>query len=287
MRRIIVTGASGLIGSHLLTRLGEEFEVHAVSRTQSTHSRDNVIWHKADLSGNPYSGLPENTEAVVYLAQSEHFRNFPEMAREVFQVNTAQVVNMLDYATRTGVKTFVYASSGGVYGSAESGISEDATIPATGNLGFYLSTKLCSEILAENYAPYMNIVLLRFFFVYGKEQKRSMLIPRLVDNIRSGNPIKLQGHEGIIINPVHVSDAAHAIQESLELKGCQRINIAGPQELSLREICEIIGSKIGIPPRYEIDEYSKPQNLIGDIENMKKYLCEPLCRFEEGILDLI
>jgi nucleoside-diphosphate-sugar epimerase len=58
-----------------------------------------------------------------------------------------------------------------------------------------------SEIIAENYAPYMNIVILRFFFVYGPRQNTTMLIPRLIRSIKEGNPIILQGSNGIRINP--------------------------------------------------------------------------------------
>ena len=233
MKKIIVTGASGLIGSHLVELLSRHNEVHALSRSPLKTVNANVIWHKVDFASEvDYSSIPQDAEAFIYLAQSDHFRDFPEKSLEIFQVNTAQVLRALDFSQKTGIKSFIFASSGGVYGFPETGVSEGVTIPASGNLGFYLSTKLCSEILAENYSPFMNVTMLRFFFVYGLGQKRSMLIPRLVDNIQNGIAISLQGDNGIKINPIHVADAVRAIQASLYLKGCHRINIAGPNILS-------------------------------------------------------
>lgn len=288
MKKIIVTGSSGLVGSHLVAALSQTDEIHALSRSQIKLTSGNVIWHAVDLDGEvDFTSLPQDADALIYLAQSDHFRDFPDKALEIFQVNTAQVLRALDFARTTGIKNFIYASSGGVYGFPEEGVSEEVTIPASGNLGFYLSTKLCAEILAENYAPFMNVTMLRFFFVYGAGQKRSMLIPRLVDNIKNGSVVTLQGQDGIRINPVHVSDAVRAIQSALNLKGCHRINVAGPDVLSLREICDTIGRRVGVKPRFQINNAITPGNLIADIESMKKLLAIPIRHFDEGLVELV
>lgn len=288
MKKIIVTGATGLIGSHLLKPLATLFEVHAISRLKTNDEIENVKWHQADLNGGfKASTLPTNVEAVIYLAQSESFRDFPDKALDMFEVNTVKLLKMLDYARVAGAKKFVYASSGGVYGVGENGFSEDVTLPANGENGFYLSTKLCSEILAENYKQFMDIVILRFFFVYGKGQKRSMLIPRLVDNIQQGNPISLQGNEGIFLNPIHVSDAVSSVLAALELKGLHKINVAGPEVLSLKRISEIIGDKVGVQPIFRYDRTNMPGHLIGNIDSMKKLLTSPLCFPLDGFNDAI
>lgn len=288
VKKIIVTGASGLVGSHLVATLSKTDEVHALSRSKIESTSPDITWHTVDLDQEvDYSSLPQDADVMIYLAQSDHFRDFPAKALEIFQVNTAQVLKALDFARATKIKSFIYASSGGVYGFPEKDVSEEVTIPASGNLGFYLSTKLCAEILAENYAPFMNVVMLRFFFVYGVGQKRNMLIPRLVDNIQACKVITLQGEDGIKINPVHVSDAVRAIQAAVNLQGCHRINVAGPTVLSLREICDTIGSKVGVQPIFEVNQTTSPGNLIADIESMKKLLVTPMCRFDSGILDLI
>lgn len=288
MKTIILTGATGLIGSHLIPALCETCEVHALSRKKQDIATHNTVWHVADLEKETdYASLPQGADAMIYLAQSEHFRDFPDRALDIFQVNTMQVLRALDFARTSGVKTFVYASSGGVYGFSEKEVSEAIAIPASGSLGFYLSTKLCTEILVENYASFMNLVMLRFFFVYGEGQKRSMLIPRLADNVAAGRTITLQGQDGIRINPVHVSDAVRAVRAAIDLEGCRRINVAGPDTLSLREISEIIGGKLGKKPIFEINSTASTGSLIGDVESMKKLLVSPEVHFEQGIVDIL
>jgi len=289
MRSCVVTGASGLIGSHLLEALRPNWAISAVSRTPLAPTSEGMLQHlPVDLAGvwSP-SVLPPKVDAVVHLAQSEHFREFPERASEVFQVNTASTLALLDYAHRAGAKTFVLASSGGIYGHGDQEFTEDMVTPPQGDLGFYLGTKLCAEVLAENYVRHMNVIVLRFFFVYGPGQRQNMLIPRLIRSVREGTPITLQGPEGIRINPTHVSDAAEAILRAMELSGSHKINVAGPEVLSLRDIGNAIGQRLGREPVFLEQADTVPHHLVGDIRRMAQILTPPVVRFKDGVVDLL
>lgn len=288
MKRCVVTGATGLIGSNLIDRLRYTWEVHAISRRPPVGSEHgNVVWHKMDLCQElDRRALPERADAMIYLAQSEHFRDFPEHALDVFGVNTMGLVRVLDYARQAGTRTLIYGSSGGVYGYGETSMNEELVIPAEGGLGFYLGTKLCSEIVALNYSGLMNVVILRFFFVYGPGQRRTMLIPRLIDNIRDGRQVALQGGDGIRLNPTYVLDAVAAIERALELEGTYKINVAGPEVLTLREICETIGAVVGRAPVYNV-QHVAPQHIVGDISKMKELLVPPRVRFGDGLKFLL
>lgn len=288
MSTILITGGTGLVGAEVIRRIGAEHAIYAVSRRQNDLLSKKTRIISCDLS-QPFddSLFPAEIDAVIHLAQSEHFRDFPARAADVFNVNTRATFQLLDYARRAGAKTFIYASSGGVYGSGANGFDENTPIVARSGLGFYQSSKLCSEILADNYTSLMNVIVLRFFFVYGPEQKPSMLIPRLVESVRNGTPISLQGESGIRINPTHVSDAADAVICSLALIDSQKINIGGPDVLSLREIATEIGEQVGREPVFSIDEQAQPGHLIGDIGKMRSLLFSPKVSFKKGIADLI
>ncbi len=212
--KILILGASGLIGRHLIPLLIRDHNV-IIPQRQFSKLNDIVI----DLEDNwSVHVLPKQIDSVIYLAQSEKFRNFPEFAESVFRVNTLSLLKALDYARCAGARTFVYASSGGIYGNSTQVCDEDTPIGSGGELGFYLGTKLCGEIIAENYIPYMNVIILRPFFVYGPGQRKDMLIPRLVERVRNGQPIQLIGEDGLQINPTYVEDAALAIRQALSLE---------------------------------------------------------------------
>src|SRR5216683_2592653 len=87
-QRCVVTGATGLIGRALLTELASDWEVHGISRKVPERDGTRTRWHAMDLSeAGDMSGLPGSVNAIVYLAQSDRFRDFPASARDVFAVN--------------------------------------------------------------------------------------------------------------------------------------------------------------------------------------------------------
>jgi UDP-glucose 4-epimerase len=284
--KIVITGASGFIGSHVVDALSPHHELVLLMRRacppfDAVPSLGSVaVDFERDCA---LDGLPDRADAVIHLAQSEHFREFPDRAIEVFRVNTASTASLLDYARRAGARTFVLASSGGIYGFGEREFSEDVPLAPRGELGYYLGTKLSSEVLADSYSAYMNVVTLRFFFVYGPRQRGTMLVPRLVERIRGGDPIVLHGPDGIRLNPTYVSDAVAAIAASLNLAGSHKINVAGPNILSMREMAEIIARQVDEIPRYVCDEQAERRHLVADTTKMTRMLTPPRVSFADGI----
>lgn len=282
MDHILITGATGLIGSHLVPALASDYHVDRLIRPK--HAGPAIA---LDLGHEwPQDRLPERVDQVIYLAQSEHFRDFPERAEDMLQVNLISTLRLLEYARQRGCKRFIYASSGGVYGPSEAALREDRHLQVRDHLGFYLSTKLCTEILLENYSSLMDIVILRFFFVYGPGQRPDMLIPRLIQRVRQGEPLSLQGEHGLRLNPTYVSDAVAALRRALQLSGSHKINIGGPEVLSLREIGAAIGKELNRAPRFE-QQAGAPAHLVADISRMQEMLGAPQVSFAAGLKQLL
>jgi UDP-glucose 4-epimerase len=280
---ILITGATGLIGADLIDTLkGSEHEIYTISRSIQSITNTSLNFSE-DWDVNL---LPKNIDAIIHLAQSENFRRFPECAKDVFYTNTLSTLKLADWAVTNGVKKFIYASSAGIYGNSDIGFSEENEIVYKNELGFYLGTKHCSEVILDNYSNFFDVIQLRFFFVYGKNQKKDMLIPRLVNFVKQGTPLTLQGQEGISINPIHVSDASRAIIKALELDGGEKLNIAGTEVLSIRQIGEIIGKLMGVKPLYLVQDVAV-KNLIGDITKMKNLLLEPKVSFGDGVTEIV
>jgi UDP-glucose 4-epimerase len=290
MRRVLVTGSRGLVGGYLLALLARNHEVFAIqhrgAEPASVEPNVNVI--SADLS-HPLdrSALPERIDAVVHLAQSNRYRDFPEGAADMFQVNVAAVAALLEYARDAGARNFVYASTGSVYAPSAEPIREESALGSPGTLGYYPATRLAAELLVGGYQGVLNTVSLRFFFVYGRGGKEDMLIPRLVGNIRAGRKITLAQGKGMRFNPVHATDAAEAVIAAMGASGNHRVNVAGPEALSIRDLCDTAAASLGVEPNYETDEASTIQDMVADIERMKSLLRAPAIRFEEGVRDLL
>lgn len=285
--KILITGADGLLGRRLVEQLAHIHEIHAMVHSPPSTPFDGVTYHIIDLAEtDSFNFLPSKIDAIIHLAQSSRFREFPEQAMNVFHVNIASTARLLEYARQSGVRNFILASSGGIYGAGKEAFKENAIIQHHGQLGYYLGSKLCSEVLAQNYSSLMNISVLRFFFIYGKGQKRSMLIPRLIDNVIGGQTITIQGDDGLWINPIHVSDAAAAVEKCLSLKGSHTFNIAGAQVMSLRVIAQTIGNAVGREPILKIEQ-TEPRNLIANIDALCEKLVAPEVKFSQGLLELL
>jgi nucleoside-diphosphate-sugar epimerase len=244
-----------------------------------------VTWIEQDLfEPLEEKHLPEKLDGIIHLAQSRYYRNFPEKGEDIFRVNIEGTFHLLELGRKRGIKKFIYASSGGVYGySYEKFIETDTINP----VNFYLTSKYSSELLIGNYNPYFSTVVFRFFFVYGPKQK-GMLIPRLIENVRKGEPIIIYGKSGVRINPIHVQDAIRAFQPSLETPVSGVLNIAGDEVVSIKELSETIGRLVGKDPVFIYEKSNIPGDIIGDNSRMKSVLgVVPEIHLDKGIAELV
>ncbi len=275
---IVISGGTGFLGSALLPLLAARDEVVALHRPSAEPPAiPGVRWLAQDLAGPLDAQLPASVDAVVHMAQSRRYREFPDQALDVFAVNAAMTVSLLDYARRAGANAFCYASSGAVYASGPAPVRETDT-PQPGN--FYAASKLAGELAVEQYRPLLAAHVLRFFFIYGPGQ-RNMFIPGLLDRVLGGDEVTLAGPDGIRVNPVFVDDAAAAVVATLDLAEPMTLNVAGPTVVSVREIAEIGGGLLGVEPRFALGD---PQaDLVASIDLLEAVGAAPKVPFAEGL----
>lgn len=285
MKSAIVTGASGVLGSQVVRQLLDKgVTVHAFVRSaQSISPESGLHIHEVDLASGNFV-IPAGVDAIFHLAQSKQYRDFPESARAVFDVNVASTVALADAAWRAGVASFVYASSGGVYAPPEGKpLAETDPLQRPETLGFYLGGKLAAESLILSYAQVMQIAVLRYFFIYGEGQGPDMLIPRLYRRVLNGESITIDGPNGLSVNPVHSVDAAAATIAAAGRAGV--FNIAGPEHISLRAMCELFAEHAGRPVDV-VATGDTDTSLFADISKMRSELVAP-ARTLAGELDTI
>ena len=305
MTNILVTGAAGFIGSHLvpwLARRNPQRRVYALVRPGSPPPTLAagvycVPWDLAatrplaphaawdEQAATDEQRLPDHVDAVLHLAQANV--PFPDQAAELLAVNIASTQRLLDYARTAGAAVFLLASSGSVYGrggdagavpplapSVSPGASavrpwreDDAPQPDD----FYGATKLAAEWLVRSYRAYFHTVILRLFAPYGPGQT-GRLIPGLIGRVRDGRPVTLSRGARPHFNPLYVADLLPMIERALALQGGQVLNVGGDEVLSIRDMAETIGSVIRKTPRYEPAPGAPPADVVGDISRMHALL---------------
>ncbi len=281
----VVTGATGLVGRHLLPVLVRTRDVLALVRSTPAPSArvDGVEYVEGDLTApNFTAALPARVDAVIHLAQSRRFREFPDGVADVLAVNIASTEQLTRYAVRAGASHVVYASSGGVYATSHAPLPESALLATPAQVGWYQASKIAAEALVHAFHYALTPVVLRPFFVYGEGQPRHMLLPRLGDAIRAGRPVQLAGAQGMRLSLTHADDAAAAIAHSLNLTAPATINLAGPDALTVREIAGMLGKAIGAAPVFDVTGPAGP-SYVADTTLMHKLLGAPQHHFAQRL----
>ena len=284
--KILVTGASGFIGSWVVKGLMNDHEVYCATRAGGEHPmHEHVHPIEVDLSGEVnFAHLPPQIDGIIHLAQSRNFRKFPEQAQDIFEVNTHSTQQLLEYGRRSKAQVFIYASSGGVCGYQPHPISEDHSPQI---MNYYLATKYASECLVRSYSEQFTTVILRYFFVYGEGQ-RNMFMPGLVERIQTGTPVALSGKTGMLMNPIYVSDAVNATIRALESSRSDIFNVAGGETTTILDLANLIGKLVGKDPQYQIEPTQSSIAMVANIEKMKLKLdMVPSVSLEEGLGRLV
>ena len=282
--KILVTGASGFIGSHLVSALlrNPEYEVYTADR--SLHSPLSSRHYPIQIDFSSEFVLPgqlPKPDAVVHLAQSRHYREFPDKAKDIYMVNVNSTFQLIDWCKRNGVAKFIFASTGSVYKNSTAILMESNETEAS---NFYAASKLAAENLLKPYSDSISIAILRLFSPYGPGQK-NMLIPNIIDKILSGGEIQLNQNKGLLLSPIYIDDCIEIISRliSTEIKKIEVLNLGGAKETSLREIIDLVASLSGKKANVKIQE-GNVVNIRCDssrIYNLTKY--QPLTSLQEGL----
>lgn len=271
--RVLVTGAGGFIGSHVVARLTECADVLAVRRAHAVASPSPT--HRviaADLSVSGWTNaMPAGIHVVIHLAQSRAYRQLPGGARDVYRVNVDSTFELLEWSRQTGVRHFIFASTGSVYRPQDYPLSEDApTSPAS----FYPASKLAAETLCASFAAYFRVTILRLFGVYGPGISDGVL-PRLMHRVARSEPITLDGGLGLVTTPTYIEDCVAAIESAAESPsaraGPRVLNVCGDEEISLRDACITLGDLLQKPAVLVANDKSALR-LSGDNARLKAEL---------------
>ena len=231
MSRVVVTGAAGFVGSHLVDRLlAGGYEVVGVDAFTGYYSRrskernleaavreDGFRLVEGDLLDLNLDELLDGASAVVHLAGEPGVRRSwgGNLSRYMAR-NVLTTERLLESASRNGKPKLVYASSSSVYGTDPGHpVNEGhATRPASP----YALSKLAAEELTGLYVRErgLPVTVLRYFTVYGPRQRPEMALSRFIFAALRGRPVDVFGDGEQRRDMTFVSDAVDATVAALE-----------------------------------------------------------------------
>ena len=283
----LITGANGFIGRNLLRHLlskNDEAVYFVLQRLAPEINHPRLRFVKGDLNGDFIPALRYvETDGILYLAQSDRFREFPQGASDMFNVNTQAPARLADWAASKGVQQFLYASTGSVYVPGSEKILESSPVVAG---SYYAASKLAAEKLLTPYGAFFNVKLLRIFNPYGPDQK-NMLIPGIIDRVRKGEPVILNGGKGMVFRPLYIIDLVEIISRLMQLnaeKGCEVFNLGGSETTDLGEVVSFIAAAAGVELNVIEPVGSQPLSLIAVSEKIYKLVnYVPVIHWKDGI----
>lgn len=306
---ILVTGAAGFIGSHLVERLlarGERvigldnfdpFYDPAEKRrnlaTALRHPGFRLIEADcADLDAIEASLGTESIEVVVHLAAKAGVR--PSIADPLAyaHANLTGTQAMLELARRREVGRFVFASSSSVYGNnPKVPFAEDD--PVEHPISPYAATKRSGELLCHTYHHLfgMSIISLRFFTVYGPRQRPDLAIRKFSELIRRGQEIPFYGDGTTERDYTWIDDILQGVVAAIDRTAhtpheFRIINLGESQTTTLSRLVELIGQALGEEPRLKRLplQPGDVRRTYADISRARELLgYRPTTPVEEGI----
>lgn len=168
---------------------------------------------------------------------------------EYFKSNSIGVANLLSHIQNTGIH-FVQASTSSVYGLDASGDEQKICQPASP----YGASKLAAENLIRGYAENFNasFTILRYFSVFGPNQRPDMAYSIFCSRLLANKPILLNGDGTQLRNNTYITDIVEATVLAAEAEPeNQTFNVCGEEETSILEAITVLADELGVEPRIE------------------------------------
>jgi len=256
--RVLITGASGFIGSHLTRRLvAEGADVHAVTSAVSSvypirlvDVRQHIVLHEANLTDRSAMDavVAEARPAVVWhLGAFTHVGKSWHRVDECIQTNIQGTVNLLEALDGSGYRRFVYTGTSEIYGDVAVPFREDGPVMPISpySVSKYAGERYCRMFRQGRGWP---IVMLRPFNAYGPWQTPDRVIPEIIVRALRGQPLRMT--RGIQTREFNfVEDLADGFLKAglaPDIEG-EIINLGCGEEVSMRNVAETILELLGNP----------------------------------------
>lgn len=286
--KVLVTGGSGFIGSHVVDKLRDKGVKVRVYDTVMPTFRDDIEYYQGSILDKTALGFAMfDMDAVMHLAAVADVKDVFEDPHYSEAINVRGTINVLEAARKSSVKRVIYGSTTWVYSDAEVNIVDETT-PLHAPSHLYTATKLTGEYYCQAYSKLYNLdyTILRYGIPYGPRARDGAVLPIFVKKALNGEPLTIAGDGSQFRKFVYVEDLAEGNVLALQSIAKNKIyNLDGKEKITIRQIAEtikeILGNvKIEFTPARPGDFSGKEISSI----KAKDELCwEPKTSFKEGV----
>jgi len=302
----LVTGGAGFIGSHVCERLLHAG--HAVWAFDDLNpfydpalKRRNL--REIEVLAKPFAFVHGDLtdraaleallgsvkfDQIIHLAARAGVRPSLEEPALYQRVNVEGTVNLLEAARRHGVKKLILASSSSVYGvNAKVPFSERD--PIFRAISPYAASKLACEALGHVYHHVygLDVVMLRFFTVYGPRQRPDLAIHKFTRLIDAGKPVPFFGDGSTARDYTYVTDTVDGVMACTQQEfGFEIFNLGESQTVTLSRLVELLEQALGrkaILDRQPLQPGDVPITYADISKAREKLGYDPRVKIEEGI----
>ena len=306
----LVTGGAGFIGSHVCEQLlARGHAVWALDDLNPFYDPQIKRRNLRDLQAlaRPFEFVQGDItdrevleelfgevafDQVIHLAARAGVRPSLEEPALYQRVNVEGTVQVLEAARRHRVRKLILASSSSVYG-INSKIPFSEADPIFRAISPYAASKLACEALGHVYHHiyHLDIVMLRFFTVYGPRQRPDLAIHKFALLIREGKPIPVFGDGSTARDYTYISDILQGVLACTEREfGYEIFNLGESRTVTLRRLIELLEDALG---KKAVIDAQPPQPgdvplTCADINKARQQLgYQPAVPIEQGIREFV
>ncbi|MCS6303932.1 MAG: NAD-dependent epimerase/dehydratase family protein [Nitrospira sp.] len=292
MAKVVVTGGSGFIGSHVVDALADAgHQVTIIDHRVRPHRAD-VGFEDVDLMDlSSVLAATKGADHIFHLAAVANVNYAYKYPVYTAALNVMGTTNILEAARINSAQRVHLASTVWVYNGAPDGKPADETVPfyLEGAGHIYTSTKMAAEMLCHNYFQLYKVpfTILRYGIPYGPRMREELLIPIFIKKALNGQPLTISGKGEQYRNFVFVRDMAEAHVDAMkETAANQTYNLEGTRKVTVLEVAEGIKKILGDDVKLEFVP-ARPGDFGGKEVTANKARREldwyPTTPFEEGL----
>lgn len=246
--KVLVTGGSGFIGSHIVDKLKDKGVNVRVYDMVFPSYRNDIEYYQGSILDIESLGMAiSGVDAVFHLAAIADVKDVLENPHYSESINVRGTINVLEAVRKSNIKRVIYGSTTWVYSDAKEIIVNELT-PIYAPSHLYTATKLTGEYYCKAYSKLYGLetTILRFGIPYGPRARDGAVIPIFVEKALNGKPLTIAGDGSQFRQFIYVEDLADGAVLALKsIAKNKKYNLDGGEKVTIKQIAETIQKILG------------------------------------------